>query len=68
MQNDIRFESAVAFIQEIGVRMFLYNIVKMLIVISIVAADASVCVWTMFHFGIVTGLSVGLYKLNAVDP
>ena len=46
------------FVHEVGVRMFMYNIVKMLIVIAIVAADASVCVWVMFHFGIVTGLSV----------
>jgi hypothetical protein len=47
-----------------GVRMFLYNIVKMLIIISIVAADASICVWTMFHFGIVIGLSVKTLGLN----
>ena len=38
--------------------MFLYNIVKMLLVIAVVAADASICVWTMFHFGIVVGLSL----------
>jgi hypothetical protein len=52
------YESAMLFVHEVGVRMFMYNIVKMLIVIAIVAADASVCVWVMFHFGIVTGLSV----------
>ena len=57
-QDDTQFESAVAFVQEVGVRMFLYNIVKMLIIIALMAADASICVWTMFHFGIVTGLSV----------
>ena len=56
--EDRHFESAVEFVQEIGTRMFLYNIVKMLIIIALVAADASICVWTMFHFGIVTGLSV----------
>jgi len=52
------FDTAVAFAQELGVRMFLYNIVKMLLIIALIAADASICVWTMFHFGIVVGLSV----------
>ena len=52
------FESALAFAQEVGIRIFLYNIVKMLLVIALIAADASVCVWTMFHFGIVVGFSV----------
>ena len=57
-ETDAQFESALAFLQEVGVRMFLYNIVKMLLVIAVVAADASICVWTMFHFGIVVGLSL----------
>jgi hypothetical protein len=57
-EEDATFESAIAFAQEVGVRMFLYNIVKMLLVIALIAADASICVWTMFHFGIVIGLSV----------
>ena len=57
-QTGIEFESALAFAQEVGIRIFLYNIVKMLLVIALVAADASICVWTMFHFGIVIGLSV----------
>ena len=56
--EDNTFESAVAFVQEVGIRMFLYNIVKMLVVIAVIAADACACVWTMFHFGIVIGLSV----------
>ena len=47
-ETDAQFESALAFLQEVGVRMFLYNIVKMLLVIAVVAADASICVWTMF--------------------
>ena len=55
---DNTFDSAVAFVQEVGIRMFLYNIVKMLVVIAVIAADACACVWTMFHFGIVIGLSV----------
>ena len=57
-EEGAEFESAIAFAQEVGIRMFLYNIVKMLLVIALIAADASVCVWTMFHFGIVIGLSV----------
>ena len=57
-EEDATFESAIAFAQEVGVRMFLYNIVKMLLIIAVIAADASVCVWTMFHFGIVIGLSL----------
>ena len=57
-ETDAQFESALAFLQEVGVRMFLYNIVKMLLIIAVVAADASICVWTMFHFGIVVGLSL----------
>ena len=57
-EQGAEFESAIAFAQEVGIRMFLYNIVKMLLVIALIAADASICVWTMFHFGIVIGLSV----------
>ena len=57
-EEGAEFESAIAFAQEVGIRMFLYNIVKMLLVIALIAADASICVWTMFHFGIVVGLSV----------
>lgn len=57
-ENGAEFETAIAFAQEVGVRLFLYNIVKMLLVIALIAADASICVWTMFHFGIVIGLSV----------
>jgi hypothetical protein len=57
-EHGAEFESAIAFAQEVGIRMFLYNIVKMLLVIALIAADASICVWTMFHFGIVIGLSV----------
>merc|ERR1712216_356690 len=57
-EEGAEFESAIAFAQEVGIRMFLYNIVKMLLVIALIAADASVCVWTMFHFGIVIGFSV----------
>ena len=57
-EESAEFESALAFAQEVGIRMFLYNIVKMLLVIALIAADASICVWTMFHFGIVVGLSV----------
>ena len=57
-EQGAEFESAIAFAQEVGIRMFLYNIVKMLLVIALIAADASICVWTMFHFGIVVGLSV----------
>ena len=57
-EQGAEFESAIAFAQEVGIRMFMYNIVKMLLVIALIAADASICVWTMFHFGIVVGLSV----------
>ena len=57
-EQGAEFESAIAFAQEVGIRIFLYNIVKMLLVIALIAADASICVWTMFHFGIVIGLSV----------
>ena len=41
--EDNTFESAVAFVQEVGIRMFLYNIVKMLVVIAVIAADACAC-------------------------
>ena len=56
--KDFTFDSIIGFITEIAVRLFLFNVVKLLLIIALITADASICVFVYFYFGIVVGLSV----------
>ena len=56
--EDTSWKRLVAFFREVTIRLFLYNVVKMLLIIALLAGDAALCMFVVNNFGVVSGLGV----------
>jgi len=56
--EDTTWKRLVAFFREVTIRLFLYNVVKLLLIIALLAGDAALCMFVVNRFGVVSGLGV----------
>ena len=56
--EDTTWHRLVAFFREVTIRLFLYNVVKLLLIIALLAGDAALCMFVVNRFGVVSGLGV----------
>jgi len=56
--DETTWKRLIAFFREVTIRMFLYNVVKLLLIIALLAGDGALCMFVVLRFGIVSGLGV----------